>query len=99
MRICAHGSENRLRQMVIVKAKASDDALADRRDELAAIERAAREAQTKADTIDAVTFDLKAVNPRAKVERDTRSVADIMMSISDRQREIEAAMKKLMGLL
>ena len=81
------------------KAKASDDALAARRDELAAVEKAVREAQTKADTIDAVTFDLKAVNPRAKVERDTRTVADIMMSISDRQREIDAAMKKLMGLL
>ena len=81
------------------KAKGSDDALADHRDKLAAIEKAAREAQTKADTFDAVTFDLKAVNPRAKVERDTRSVAYIMMSISDRQREIDAAMKKLMGLL
>ena len=81
------------------KAKASDDALAKRRDELAAVEKAAREAQTKADTIDAVTFDLKAVNPRAKVERDTRTVADIMTSISDRQREIDAAMKKLKGLL
>ena len=81
------------------KAKGSDDALADHRDKLAAIERAAREAQTKADTIDAVTFDLKAVNPRAKVERDTRSAADIMMSIGNRQREIDAAMQKLMALL
>ena len=81
------------------KAKGSDDALADRRDKLAAIEKAAREAQTKTDTIDAVTFDLKAVNPRAKVERDTRSVADIMMCIGDRQREIDAAMQKLMALL
>ena len=55
--------------------------------------------RSKADTIDAVTFDLKAVNPRAKVERDTRTVADIMMSIGDRQREIDASMKKLMALL
>lgn len=81
------------------KARATDDALANRRDELTAIERATRETQTKADAIDAGTFDLKAVNPRAKVERDTRSVADIMVSIGDRQREIDAAMKELLGLL
>jgi type I restriction enzyme M protein len=43
------------------------------RAEIATAEKAAREAQARADAIDAAVYDLKAVNPRAIVEADTRS--------------------------
>lgn len=80
------------------KANADETQLNACRDSLAAAEKAAREAQAKADAIDAATYDLKAVNPRARVERDTRSPAEIIESISQHGKTVEAALAKLQTL-
>lgn len=45
------------------KANGDDQKMAVYREELLATEKSGRESQTKADAIDATTFDLKAVNP------------------------------------
>src|SRR5262249_55725996 len=54
------------------KANAPHEKIDACRDQVLTYERLAREAQAKADAIDAAAFDLKAVNPRARVEHDTR---------------------------
>lgn len=68
------------------------------RDELLALEKSGRDAQAKADTIDATTFDLKAVNPRAKVDRDTRTPSEILNAITEHGRTVEAALLRLRAL-
>ena len=68
---------------VLKKANTDDDALAKCREQLLAVEKAARDAQAAADTIDAACFDLKAVNPRARVERDLRAPSEILDVIAD----------------
>jgi type I restriction enzyme M protein len=80
-------------------AGAGDTAIAERRERLAVAEKAVRDAQAKADAIDAAVFDLKAVNPRVKVESDTRSPHEIVTSITAHGREVEAALARLAGLL
>lgn len=47
-------------------------------------EKAAREAQAKADAIDAAVFDLKAVNPNAVVKIDARTPDEVIQSIEER---------------
>jgi type I restriction enzyme M protein len=47
-------------------------------------EKAAREARSKADAIDAAVFDLKAVNPNAVVKIDTRTSEEVIESIDTR---------------
>ena len=81
------------------RAGAGDMTILGRRGRLAAAEKAAREAQAKADAIDAAVFDLKAVNPRVKVETDTRSPQEIVASIAARGRQVEAALARLSELL
>lgn len=80
------------------KAQAADPEQAAVREQLVATEKAMREAQAAADAIDAATFDLKAVNLKAKVERDTRSSAQIIESIADYGRQIDAALLRLRQL-
>lgn len=75
--------------------KAGDDALYACRELQARAERALREAQAKADVIDAACFDLKAVNPRARDDRDTRSPERILESIAIHGRSIEQALDQL----
>jgi type I restriction enzyme M protein len=55
--------------------------------------------KAKAAAIDAAVFDLKAVNPRVKVESDTRSPQEIVVSIAAHGRQVEAALARLSGLL
>jgi len=62
-------------------------------------EKAARDAQTRADAIDAAVYDLKAVNPRARVVRDTRTPAEIIESIAAHGRAVDAALARLSTLL
>ncbi|MCX7150865.1 MAG: N-6 DNA methylase [Rhodocyclales bacterium] len=78
---------------------AGDTAILERRERLAAVEKAARDEQAKADAIDAAVFDLKAVNPRVRVESDTRSPQEIVASIVAHGRQVEAALARLTGLL
>jgi type I restriction enzyme M protein len=83
---------------VLRRASGSDKALAECREQILTAERTAREAQAAADTIDAATFDLKAVNPRARVKRDTRTTAQILDSIAEQGRVVSAALAKLREL-
>lgn len=77
------------------RASSDDDALVECRDQLLAVDKAAREAQVAADVIDAGTFDLKAVNPRARVERDVRSPGEIIAAIAEHGRTVDAALARL----
>lgn len=80
--------------MAVLKTNASDDEISQCRDELLAAEKSARESQAAADLIDAATFDLKAVNPRARVERDLRTAGNLDM-IAAHRRTVEAALASL----
>ena len=62
-------------------------------------EKAAREAQAKADSLDAAVFDLKAVNPNAVVKTDTRTPEEVIQSISNQGAIIEQALERLRILL
>jgi type I restriction enzyme M protein len=80
------------------KAKGSDQKMIQCRDELLATEKSMRECQAKADTIDATTFDLKAVNPHAKVDRDTRKPLEILDAIALHGQTVTLALQKLRSL-
>lgn len=77
------------------KANAGEAEINACREALATAEKAAREAQAKADALDAAVYDLKAVNPRARVERDLRTPVEIIESIAAHGRTIELALTKL----
>jgi|APEBP8051072266_1049373.scaffolds.fasta_scaffold01790_3 type I restriction enzyme M protein len=81
------------------KANADAERLATYREQLLVAEKAARESQAVADTIDAATFDLKAVNPRARVERDTRTSSELLDAIAEQGRAADAALNRLRALL
>jgi type I restriction enzyme M protein len=81
------------------KSKAADKTISDCREELATVEKAAREAQAKADAIDAATYDLKAVNPNAKTETDGRTPVEIIEIIEAHGRKVEQALAKLRKLI
>lgn len=87
------------RLATLKKALANGDALEACRDALLAAEKSARDAQIAADAIDAATFDLKAVNPKARVERDMRTVTDILREIEGQGRRVDAALERLRGLM
>jgi hypothetical protein len=84
---------------VLRRAKASDEKIEPIQSRISAAERAAREAQAKADAIDAAVFDLKAVNPRARSDRDNRTPEEVLTAIADHQRTIDLALKRLGRLL
>lgn len=81
------------------KANATTKKIAACRDELTATDKSMREAQAKADGIDATTFDLKAVNPTAKVDRDTRTPGEILDAIAEHGRGVESALGRLRALM
>ena len=62
-------------------------------------ERASREAQAKADAIDAAVFDLKAVNPNAVVKIDTRTPEQVIQSVAEQGEIVAKALKTLWELL
>ena len=80
------------------KANGDDRKMLACRAELLAAEKAGRDAQARADAIDAATFDLKAVNPRAKVERDSRSPGEILDAIAEHGRTVASALQRLRAL-
>jgi type I restriction enzyme M protein len=69
------------------------------REKLSAVERAARESQATADAIDAATYDLKAVNPRARIEQDTRTPTQILDAIAHHGQTVNAALEQLRELI
>ncbi len=79
--------------------KAGDDALAACRELQARSDKSAREAQSRADAIDAASYDLKAVNPRARDARDQRQPREILESIARRGDEVAQSMATLRKLL
>jgi len=62
-------------------------------------EKAARDAQSKADAIDAAVFDLKAVNPNAVVKVDGRTPEDVVASIEEQGRIVFSALQTLRELI
>ena len=81
------------------KAGSTDKKLEACRDAAASAEKAAREAQAKADAIDAAVYDLKAVNPRVRVETDTRTATEIIESIEQHGKTVADALEQLKKLL
>lgn len=81
------------------KAKASSVDLKAAQEELAAVEKMMREAQAKSDGIDAAVYDLKAVNPRVRVEKDTRTVPEILDSITIQNQVTVQALGRLRALI
>lgn len=75
-----------------VKLKALDEKIKEK-------EKAARDLETKAADIDAAVFDLKAVNPTAVVNVDTRSPQQIVENIEAQGRVVANALLRLNSLL
>lgn len=67
--------------------------------EIDTAEKAAREATAKAQTIEDAVYDLKAVNPREKKVTDTRTPAQLLETIAEKGREVDAALERLRALL
>lgn len=76
--------------------KAQLDALSEHINEQ---EKAAKELENKAADIDAAVFDLKAVNPHAVVELDTRTPIEILENIKVQGETITKVLKNLEDLL
>jgi type I restriction enzyme M protein len=81
------------------KLGAKDDVILPLRDAVAQAEKAARDAQAKADAIDAAVYDLKAVNPRARVVRDSRTPEEVLGAIAAHGRAVDAALTRLRALM
>ncbi|MGZ3236630.1 MAG: N-6 DNA methylase [Burkholderiaceae bacterium] len=62
-------------------------------------EKAARDLETKATDIEATVFDLKAVNPTAVVNMDTRTPRQIISDIEAQGRIVSEALAKLSALI
>ena len=62
-------------------------------------EKLARESQSKADSIGATVFDLKAVNPNAVVKLDTRTPGEVIASIETQSQIVTKSLKTLRTLL
>lgn len=67
--------------------------------EIAEKQKATRDLEAKASEIDAATFDLKAVNPRAVVKTDDRTPEQIIQSIEDQGKIVTDALARLRTLL
>lgn len=67
--------------------------------DIAENQKTTRELEGRAAEIDAATFDLKAVNPRAVIKRDDRTPEQIIQSIEDHAKIVSAAVTRLRGLL
>ena len=64
-----------------------------------AAEKLARDALSKAQNIEDAVNDLKAVNPREKKITDTRTPAELLEAISEKGREVDAALARLAELI
>jgi type I restriction enzyme M protein len=61
--------------------------------------KTAREAQAKAEAIDATIFDLKAVNPNSIVKIDTRTPEEVIQSLTDQGTIVARTLGELQALL
>ncbi len=62
------------------------------------LRRDARELRNRAQAIDDVAYDLKAVNPNSIVEEDTRTPEDLLNIIEQKGKEVAGALSALRGL-
>ena len=62
-------------------------------------EKAARDSQSKADSIGATVFDLKAVNPNVVLKLDTRTPIEVIQSIENQGRIVTKALESLRAML
>jgi len=81
------------------KEKAAKDKITAQQDAIKATDKKAREAQAKANAIDAAVYDLKAVNPNAIAKVDTRTPEEIIKSIETQGKIVSKALAKLKTLL
>ena len=81
------------------KDKASDAELLVLVTQILEKEKAARDLETKAADIDAAVFDLKAVNPTAVVDVDTRAPQQIIENIAAQGRIVADALVRLNSLM
>jgi type I restriction enzyme M protein len=89
-----------LREATKAHRKAGKPALADTlMPEIDAAEKLARDASAKAQNIEDAVYDLKAVNPREKKVTDTRTPAQLLEAITEKGREVDAALAQLRALL
>ncbi len=78
------------------KAKHPDKAaLAALEEKAKTLDREAREAQAKADSIEDAAFDLKAVNANRVAQEDTRTPNEVLTFIVEKGREADAALARL----
>jgi type I restriction enzyme M protein len=81
------------------KEKASDTELLALSSRIQEQEKAARDLETEANDIDAAVFDLKAVNPTAVVDVDTRTPQQIIENIEAQGRIVADALARLNTLM
>lgn len=81
------------------KDKASDAELEALDVQIRDKDKTARDLETKAADIDAAVFDLKAVNPTAVVDVDTRTPQEIIGNIETQGRIVSEALAKLSTLM
>jgi type I restriction enzyme M protein len=89
--------KERLRDLKRANPKASQIEAIE--NEVAEKQKITRELEAKASEIDAATFDLKAVNPRAVVKTDDRTSEQIIQSIEDQGKIVSDALTRLRALL
>jgi len=65
---------------------------------VAALDFQAREHRAKAETIENVIYDVKAVNPNAKDTTDKRPPKELLAFIAEKSREVEIALSDLINL-
>jgi type I restriction enzyme M protein len=81
------------------KDKAADEVLEPHDAQIREKEKAARDLESQAATIDSAVFDLKAVNPNAVATVDERTPAEIIASIDAQGRIVSKALGRLSALL
>jgi type I restriction enzyme M protein len=91
--------EHKEQLKVLKKEKAADETISTLTETIKALEKSARDAQAKADAIDAAVYDLKAVNPNIVAKVDTRTPEQIIHSIEAQGRIVAEALEKLKTLL
>jgi type I restriction enzyme M protein len=80
------------------KAKAKPEEQESTKQLITVCEREIRDIDSKAQSIEDAAFDLKAVNPNAKTDEDTRTPAELIDLIETKGREVQALLTKLKKL-
>jgi type I restriction enzyme M protein len=84
---------------VIKKSDTTKDVIETLESKIKETEKSARDAQAKADEIDAAVFDLKAVNPNVVTKMDKRTPEDIIGNIEVQGKVVTSALLRLKELL